>query len=129
MRHILIPLAVTIFASGCSSDAKAPMAGTPETTRATLVVALEGWKAGKTYQDLSNQAPALYVVDDDLNRGTRLLDYQIEGEGKVLGTGYSYVVTLIVQDRDGARAPSKRKVAYTVVTEPKLAVTREDRKV
>ena len=65
-------------------------------------------------------------MDDDLTRGAKLLDYAIEGEGTPRGTGYSYVVALKFQDRDGAKTRD-RKVAYTAVTEPNHAVTREER--
>ena len=49
-----------------------------------------------------------------------------EGDGKVRGTGYSYVVTLKLQEKDGAKTRDK-KIAYRVVTEPKQVITREDR--
>jgi hypothetical protein len=125
MRRIIV-LAVVLGLTGCSSKPPS-MAGTPESSRATLVAALDGWKAGQTSKDLSSQSPPLYFVDDDLNRGTKLLDHRIEGEGKPVGTGYSYVVVLTLQDGAEGRTLT-RKVAYTAVTEPKLAVTREDRK-
>jgi hypothetical protein len=103
------------------------MAATPESSRAALTTALDGWKAGRTYEDLSSQVPPVFLLDDDLKRGTKLLDYQVEGDGQARGTGYSYVVTLTLQDKDGAKPPAKKKVAYTAVTEPRTAVTREDR--
>jgi hypothetical protein len=125
MRRIIL-FAAVLGLTGCGGELNPPpMAGTPESSRAALVTALDGWKAGKSHQELSAQPSPLYFVDDDLNRGTALLDYRIEGDGKPLGTGYSYVVTLTLQDRGGTART--KKVAYTAVTEPKTAVTREDR--
>lgn len=128
MRYTTLPLLAALAAAGCGGGPKSlPMAGTPESCRAALAAALDGWKAGRSYQDLAAQSPPVYFMDDDLDRGAKLLDYQVEGEGRPLGTGYSYVVTLSVQDKDGAKPPARKKVAYTAVTEPKHAVTREDR--
>lgn len=128
MTRTIIPFVLVLAAAGCGGDPPPlPMAGTPESCRAALAAALDGWKAGRSYSDLAAQSPPVLFVDDDLNRGTKLLDYKVEGDGRPRGTGYSYVVTLTVQDKDGAKPPAKKKVAYTAVTEPKHAVTREDR--
>ncbi|QJW93282.1 hypothetical protein [Frigoriglobus tundricola] len=125
MRYSLIFLLVAPGLTGCGSR-PLPMAATPESSRAALVATLDGWKAGKTYQELAAATPPLLFIDDDLNRGTKLLEYTVEGDPRPNGTGYSYVVALTLEDTGGAkRAP--KKVAYTVVTEPKHAVTREDR--
>lgn len=126
MYRIVI-LALALGLAGCGDPKPPPMAGTPESSRAALVAALDGWKAGKTFQDLSSQSPPITFVDDDLNRGTKLLDYKIEGDGEARGTGYSYVVTLTLQEKDGGGKGRTKKVAYTAVSEPKQAVTREDR--
>jgi hypothetical protein len=120
MRKLILMVAV-LGVAGCGDPSPAPMAATPESSRAVLASALDGWKQGKTSQDLSTQSPSLVFQDDDFTRGTKLLDYGIEGEGQARGTGYSYVVTLTLQDKP------KKKVAYTAVSEPKHAVTREDR--
>lgn len=126
--HRIVLFVALLALAGCRGEPKPPpMAGTPESTRAALVSALDGWKQGKTAADFAGQSPPFYVTDDDFNRGTRLVDYQIEGEPQPRGTGYSFTVTLTTQDKTGAKAPSKKKVAYTAYTEPNLAVIREDR--
>src|SRR5262249_15014301 len=126
--HRILLLAGALALTGCAGDPKPlAMAGTPESSRSALVAALDAWKAGKSFQDLVGQSPSLIFQDDDLNRGTKLLDYQVEGNGQPRGTGYSYVVTLTLQDKSGAKPPARKKVAYTAVTEPNHAVTREDR--
>jgi hypothetical protein len=124
----LTAVAAALALAGCGSDPKPmPMAATPESSRAALVAALDGWKEGRTFEELAGRSPPLHFRDDDLTRGAALLDYKIEGDGRPLGTGYSYVVTLTVRDKDATRPPTKKKVAYTAVTEPNPAVTREDR--
>ena len=122
--HRILLLVAALGLAGCGTNPP-PMAATPESSRAALAAALDGWKAGKAPKELSGQSPPLYFVDDDFTRGTKLLDYKVEGEGKPLGTGYSYVVSLTLQDQGGGNRT--KKVAYTAVTEPKHAVTREDR--
>jgi hypothetical protein len=122
MRYTML-LVAALGLTGCGGDSKPlPMAATPESSRAALVAALDGWKAGKSSKDLQDQSPSIIFQDDDLNRGTQLVDYKIEGEGQPRGTGYSYVVTLTFAGKD-----KPKKVYYSAVTEPKLAVTREDR--
>jgi len=122
----LIPLALAALLCGCGgADKPLPMAATPESARAALTAVLDGWKAGKSVQDLGSGTPPLLFVDDEINRGTKLTDYRVEGDGTPRGTGYSFVVTLTLQTKDG-KARTKR-AAYTAVTEPKHAVTIEDR--
>ena len=125
MRYSLISLFLALGVTGCGSK-PLPMAATPDSSRATLVATLDGWKAGKTSKEFAAASPPVLFIDDDLNRGNKLLDYTVEGEPRQNGTGYSYVVALTIEDKAGTkRAPTK--VAYTVVTEPKHAVTREER--
>ncbi len=126
MRKYAILLIAALGSSGCGGSQALPMAATPESSRTALTAALDGWAAGKTFQELTAASPPVQFLDDDLNRGTKLLSYKIEGDPRESGTGYSYVVTLTMQDKSGTTRPPK-KVAYAVVTEPKFAVTREDR--
>jgi len=114
------------MASGCGDPSPLPMAGTAESSREVLVAGLDGWKAGKSFEELNSGSFAVQFVDDDLNGGVKLLDYKIEGEGKAHGTGYRYVVTLKTQGKDGKTR--EKKVAYIAVSKPKPAITREDRK-
>jgi hypothetical protein len=121
-----ISLFAALGLTGCGSPKTLPMAATPESSRAALVATLDAWKLGKTREEMETMSPSLYFGDDDLNRGAKLLDYSIAGEGTPAGTGYSYVVNAKLQEKDGTKQRDK-KIAYRVVTEPKCAVTREDR--
>lgn len=118
--------AAALALCGCGGDKSLPMAATPESARETLVAGLDGWKAGKSFQEMLDGNPSVQFVDDDIHRRTKLTDYKIEGEAVARGTGYSFVVLLKLQDKDGGRARDK-KVSYSVVSEPKRAITREDR--
>jgi hypothetical protein len=123
----LIPLALAAaLLTGCGGAEKPlPMAATPESARAALSEAFDGWKAGKGPKDFAAANPPLLFIDDEINRGTKLTEYRVEGDGTPRGTGYSFVVTLTLQTKDG-KARTKR-AAYTAVTEPNRAVTIEDR--
>ncbi|MBX9579420.1 MAG: hypothetical protein K2X87_03855 [Gemmataceae bacterium] len=123
MRLTLIPLAVLVVAAGCGDPKPLDLATTPEASRAALTEALDGWKAGETDKAMAGRSPPLYLVDDDLTRGAKLVDYQLAGEPKVFGTGLSYPVTLTLQHKDRT---TTRKAAYRVVTTPNRAVTREE---
>jgi len=128
MLRILIP-AAALALCGCGGDPKPlSMAATAESSRAALVAALDGWKAGRTAEELAAQSPSVRLIDDDFHGGKKLLDYKIEGQGHARGIGYSYIVTLTLQGKDGAQ-PTTKKVPYSAVTEPKHVVSREDRKV
>jgi hypothetical protein len=100
------------------------MAATPESARPALEAALEAWKAGLTADALRAQSPAVNLLDDDFARGRKLVGYKIEGDGKPMGTGMRYDVSLTLQD--GAKPSATRKVAYRVVTEPNISISRED---
>jgi predicted small lipoprotein YifL len=122
----LVVLAAALGLSGCGGPKHLPVAATPDSSRDALAMAFEAWKQGKTEQEMSESSPSLYFPDDDLRRGAKLLEYRIEGDGHLAGTGYSYIVRVKIQDKDGSRTRDK-KIAYRVVTEPKIAITREDR--
>jgi hypothetical protein len=111
---------------GCGGAKPLSLATTPEKSRQVIVSALDAWKNGQTREDLKKLSPPVYFQDDDLYRGRKLIDYKLEGAPKQLGTGLSYVVSLTIQN--GSTPPATRKVAFRVVTEPNIAITREDGK-
>ena len=124
MKRTLLPL-LALALAGCRGDSPPlDMATTPEKSRAALTAAFDAWKAGATAQSLAARSPAVYLLDDSFAKGSKLLDYRIEGEPKVVGIGMTYLATLTLQD--GANAPATRKLAYRVVTAPNTAISREE---
>ena len=124
MHRILLPLLAVVLA-GCGGDPPPlDMATTPEQSRAAFVGALDAWKAGATPESLTAKNPSVYLADENFARGVKLLDYKLEGDPVVVGTGITYVVTLTLQD--GAKAANTRKLAYRVVTQPNISISKED---
>lgn len=97
------------------------MATTPGDARATITAALDGWKQGVSQQAMAASRPPMFLQDDAFAKAAPLLDYSLEGEGKVVGTGISQVVNLSFKGEGKAR-----RVAYRVVTRPHKVVTREE---
>jgi len=113
------------LAAGCSSDPKPlPMAAAPDSARPALETALTGWKAGRTPNELKGQSPPVVFNDGDFTAGRKLTDFRIDGDGRPVGTGLRYEVTLTLQD--GSKPAATRKLAYRVVTEPGISIFRED---
>lgn len=124
MRSRLLLIVTLVLATGCSDTAPLPMATSPEKARPAIDAALTAWKDGRTADDLRRQAPPVVLLDDDFVRGRKLVDYRIEGDGTPWGTGLRFDVVLTLQD--GGKPPVTRKLAYRVVTEPNVSVSRED---
>jgi hypothetical protein len=59
-----------------------------------------------------------------VNTDAKLTAYAIDGDGKPLGTGFNYAVTLTLEKDGKART---KKVRYTVATTPNRAVIKDDR--
>lgn len=123
MLTLLILAPAAALAAGCGDPNPPGLATTPEQSRAVLTAVLDAWKAGKNRADLKAQTPPIYFSDDAMDR-RKLTDYAIEGDGSAVGTGLRYDVTLTTQDGD--KPAAQRKVAYRIVTEPNISVSKED---
>lgn len=124
MRSRFFPVVALALAAGCSDTAPLPMATSPEKARPAIEAAFAAWKQGKTADELRTQSSPVVLLDDDFGRGRKLLDYKIEGDGTPRGTGLRFDVALTL--KDGGKPPTTRKLAYRVVTEPKVSISRED---
>jgi hypothetical protein len=123
--RILLGLMLLSSGVGCQSQpTPLPMATTPEAANTAIKNAFEAWKQGKTAADLQALSPPVYLTDDGFLKGVKLVDYKLEGEGKTVGTGLSFTMSLTTQD--GSNAPRTRKVAYRVVTTPNISISKED---
>ncbi|VTR98724.1 hypothetical protein [Tuwongella immobilis] len=109
---------------GCGEPAPLGMATTPEESLAALKSGLDAWKSGQSQADLRSKVPAVFFQDDDFTRQRKLIDFQLQEPGKVVGIGYSYRVTLTLQEP--GKSPIKRQLAYRVVTTPVVNITREE---
>jgi hypothetical protein len=121
---LLLITPAVVLAGGCSDPQPPGLATTPEESRKVLVSILDAWKAGQTRGDLRDRSPPIYFSDEAMDRGRKLVDYTIDGDGVPMGTGLRYEVTLTLQEGD--RPPATRKVAYRVVTRPNVSVSKED---
>jgi hypothetical protein len=114
---VLIVAAVAVacaLLAGCSSES--PTAGPvdPDAARVALKTALEGWKQGKRPDALKAGSPSITVQDRDWDRGARLVDYQIVGDGEAGGSDLRCKVTLTLRPAKGKQA--KQEALYSVRT-------------
>lgn len=114
-----------LLVAGCGGQSTLDLATTPADAKATITEALDSWKKGVTQQALADGKPPLYLQDNAFAKGTPLVDYSFENEGKVVGTGMSFIVNLKLKGEGGAEGKSRR-VAYRVVTRPNRSVATED---
>jgi len=124
MTRLALLVAIATAAGCASSEPKPlPTATTPEASREALVNTLDAWKGGAARDQLTDRSLPVYLQDDDFARGRKLAGYQIEGEPKPVGTGLTYIVNLTFAEGQSAT----RRIAYRVVTDPNISITREDR--
>src|SRR5262249_37802098 len=126
IRSWVLPAAAlgVVLAAGCGRYAPPPPAD-PAAARQALRSALDAWQGGDTVEALARGKPPVHVADDDWQGGARLLNYEITGEGEMLGLNLCCPVALSLQDRGGRTV--QKKVRYSVGTSPVLTIFREDR--
>lgn len=123
-RHVgfAFMAAVTLLA-GCSGSHNAPVDA--DRARDALKTTLDGWKKGDTPAALKDGSPSITVQDLDWMSGARLVDYQVDGEGKAVEANLYVPVKLTLRTRDGKEI--KKNVSYVVGTSPILTVFRNFR--
>jgi hypothetical protein len=117
-------VSLVMIAAACSCSSRAAPVDAPR-AREALKVALDGWKKGDAPASFANALPAMTVQDLDWMGGARLLDYQLDGDGKETGPNLHVPVGLTIQTPQGKEV--KKKVSYIVGTSPILTVFREFR--
>lgn len=110
---------------GCGGQSTLGMATTPADAKAAITEALDSWKKGTTQKALAEGKPPLYLQDNSFAKGVPLADYSFENDGKVVGTGISFIVNLKLKGEGGGEGKARR-VAYRVVTKPNRSVALED---
>jgi hypothetical protein len=111
-----------MISAGCSSGpVHAPVDAAK--ARETLGTALESWKKGDRVDALQSADPPIYVIDVEWQEGSKLVDYNIAGDGDEKDAHLFCPVNLTV--RDTAGKVNKRNVTYIISTAPKLTVSRK----
>ena len=105
---------------GCGPSRPDP--SDPALGRETLTGVLDAWKSGETPDGYKQAAPTVTVAERQWKLGLKLLDYEIDGDGKADGFDVQFKVKLTVQDAAGKT--TKERAVYNVSTTPKLVVVR-----
>jgi hypothetical protein len=112
---VMLLLAVT----GCSGNS----AHAVDTSQArdALTTALDHWKQGDALRSL----PAMTIQDFDWERGAKLLDYQVLGEGQARDANLSIKVKLTLAGEQTKTKNVEKTVSYLVGTSPSVTVFRD----
>lgn len=105
---------------GCGPSRPDP--SDPAVGRDTLKGVLDAWKGGDTPDGYKQKAPTITVAERQWKLGLKLLDYEIDGDGKADGFDVQFKVKLTVQDAAGKK--TQERAVYNVSTTPKLVVLR-----
>ncbi len=117
-------LATALLLGGCSSSPRtAPVDS--ERARDALKTALDGWKNGEDPATLKARTPSIMVQDMDWMTGSKLVDYQVDGEGRKAESILYVPVKLTLRNPKGQEV--KKNVSYLVGTSPSLTIYRDFR--
>lgn len=108
--------------SGCSGQRRAAPVD-PDRARETLRIALDAWKRGDTLEAVKSGSPSIVAQDFDWMNGSRLVAYEVTGDGKNDDANLRIPVRLTLRTAQGREI--KKSVSYVVGTSPALTVFRE----
>jgi hypothetical protein len=103
---------------GCGGQTPAD----PDQARATLTLALDAWRDGRTIDDVTNGSPPIIVADPSWKAGFKLSRYQVAETTQTAGFDLKMPVQLWLQDLKGKNV--EEKVKYTVSVSPARTVIR-----
>jgi hypothetical protein len=109
---------LAILPLGCGGQKPAD----PDQARATLAMALDAWKDGKTIDDVTGGSPPITVADPSWKAGFKLSRYQVAETTKAAGFDLKIPVELWLEDPKGKAV--QEKVKYTVSVQPARTVIR-----
>jgi hypothetical protein len=112
-----------IVLSGCGAGGAAEQAD-PAKAQETLRSALDAWKSGEKLEELEKRTPPIHVKDLDWFGWFKLIGYQADSAGKLVGYDMTYVVALELESPKGKSV--KKNAVYTVSTRPELLVSRQE---
>lgn len=120
---LLLLLVVSGGLTGCGTKGyQAPVLDGPK-ARETLTSVLDDWKNGETPESLQKRTPPIVVQDIDWTSGTKLVKYELSGDGTEAEGSLVTQVKLTLQHSRGG--PKEKTVTYIVGTSPGLTVLRD----
>ncbi len=99
-----------------------PKPADPDQARATLAMALDAWRDGRTIDEVTNGSPPIIVADPSWKAGFKLSRYQVAETARPAGFDLKIPVELWLQDPKGKAV--QEKVKYTVSIQPSRTVIR-----
>jgi hypothetical protein len=114
----LVSLMLMAATPGCGG----PKPADPDQARATLAMALDAWRDGKTMDEVTNGSPSITVADPSWKAGLRLARYQVGESTRAAGFDLKIPVELWLEDAKGKS--KQEKVKYTVSVQPSRTVIR-----
>jgi hypothetical protein len=114
----LMALVLAALPLGCSG----PKPADPEQARATLAMALDAWRDGRTIDEVTKGSPSITVADPEWKAGFKLSRYQVAETAKFAGFDLNIPVELWLEDPKGKAV--QEKVKYTVSVQPARTVIR-----
>jgi hypothetical protein len=114
----LTALALAALPLGCGG----PKPTDPDQARATLAMALDAWRDGRTIDDVTIGSPPITVADPSWKAGFKLSRYQVADAARAAGFDLKIPVELWLEDPKGKAI--QEKVKYTVSVQPSRTVIR-----
>ncbi len=118
-RALLIGSALLVV--GCEQGFR-PTSLDAKKARAALTTTLNAWKRGEAASTLQSASPPIVAQDLDWLTGSKLVDFQVEGDGTPMDSNLRVPVKLNLQTPKGSNVT--RSVAYLITTDPALTVFR-----
>ena len=115
---LLPALLLATLPLGCGGQTPAD----PDRARATLTLALDAWRDGRTIDDVTTGSPPIIVADPEWRAGFKLSRYQVAETTRPAGFDLQMPVQLWLEDPKGKAV--EHKVKYTVSVQPSRTVMR-----
>jgi hypothetical protein len=111
-------LLLAALALGCGGQTPAD----PDQARATLTMALDAWRDGRTIDEVTNGSPPITVADPAWKAGFKLSRYEVAETTRAAGFDLKMPVQLWLEDAKGKAV--QENVKYTVSVQPARTVIR-----
>jgi hypothetical protein len=81
-------------------------------------------EAGETPEHLATLTPPIHIKDGDWGGGFRLVAFNADANGRLVGYDMNYSVDLELKSPKGTTV--KKQAVYTVTTHPELFISRQE---